>query len=215
LIGAGAALPARLLLEHPRAADLYPRYLAAGYHVTCGMLELMGAALARARGLAPDDAVAAGLVPYLERHLVEEMHHEDPGGALLEDIAALGLEAQRLAEEAASPKTASLIAAVHGKIARGHPVAVLGFLELEAFHTEMPTVELLIERTGLPRAGFRQLLLHAKLDRVHADELHRVIDSLPLEPRHEQLIGLCAVLAIGTVAEVLVDVVSARETAAV
>jgi len=44
-------LPARRLLQHPHAPEIYPRYLAAGYHVTCAMLELMEAALARAREL--------------------------------------------------------------------------------------------------------------------------------------------------------------------
>ena len=67
-------LPARRLLQHPHAPEIYPRYLAAGYHVTCAMLELMEAALARAREL--DDEISAGLVRYLERHLIEETHHE-------------------------------------------------------------------------------------------------------------------------------------------
>ena len=56
-----------MLLEHPRAAEIYPRYLAAGYHVTCAMLELMELALARAREL--DDDVSKGLARYLDRHL--------------------------------------------------------------------------------------------------------------------------------------------------
>ena len=43
----------------------------------------MEAALARARSLGPDDAVAAGLAGYLERHIPEEMHGDEPGGATL------------------------------------------------------------------------------------------------------------------------------------
>jgi hypothetical protein len=199
------ALPARLLLEHPRAGEIYPRYLATGYHVTCAMLELMEGALAQARQL--EDEVARGLARYLERHLVEEMHHEQPGGAVLEDLTALGADAERLVAEAASAKISGLVAAERGRIAE-HPVAVLGFLELEAFHTELPAVELLISKTGLPREGFAQLLLHAKLDAVHARQLHEVLDSLPLEPWHEQLVGLSALTTVGTVADALLDVVS-------
>jgi hypothetical protein len=199
------ALPARLLLEHPRAGEVYPRYLATGYHVTCAMLELMEAALARAVKL--DDEVAGALRAYLERHIVEEMHHEEPGGAVLDDLAALGVDAERLVAEAASPKITALVEAERGRISV-HPVAVLGFLELEAFHTELPTVELLISRTGLPRAGFAQLLLHAKLDAVHARQLHEVLDSLPLEPWQEELVGLSALTTVGTVADALLDVVS-------
>ena len=199
------ALPACLLLEHPRAGEVYPRYLATGYHVTCAMLELMEAALARAREL--DDQVARPLTAYLERHIVEEMHHDEPGGAVLDDLAALGFDAEQLVAQAASPKIAALVAAERGRIGE-HPVAVLGFLELEAFHTELPTVELLISRTGLPRAGFAQLLLHAKLDAVHARQLHEVLDSLPLEPWQEQLVGLSALTTVGTVADALLDVVA-------
>src|SRR5205814_10178994 len=150
------ALPARLLLEHPRAAEVYPRYLATGYHVTCAMLELMEAAFARAREL--DDPVAAGVEKYLGRHLVEETHHEEPGGAVLEDLRALGMNAERLVAEAASDKIAGLVATERGRIEDDHPVAVLGFLELEACHTRLPTIERLIARTGLPRAGFGQLI---------------------------------------------------------
>ena len=48
---------------------------------------------------------------------------------------------------------------------------------------------------------------HAKLDAVHARELDRVLDSLPLEPRHEQLIGLSALQTVALLAEVWLDVV--------
>jgi hypothetical protein len=51
-----------------------------------------------------------------------------------------------------------------------------------AYGAPGPTLERFIEKTGLPRDAFRQLLLHAKLDIVHARELQRVLDSLPLQP---------------------------------
>jgi hypothetical protein len=197
-----------MLLEHPRAGDIYPRYLAAGYHVTCAMLELMELALARAREL--DDDVSKGLARYLDRHLVEEMHHEDPGGAVLDDLRALGEDPERLVAEAATEKIDSLVTTEGARIREDHPVAVLGFLELEACHTRRDAVERLIAATGLPRKGFRQLLLHSRLDAVHAAELHDLLDSLPLEPRHERLIGLSALTTVGTVADALLDVVAER-----
>jgi hypothetical protein len=197
-----------MLLAHPRAAEIYPRYLAAGYHVTCAMLELMELALARAREL--DDEVSAGVVRYLDRHLVEETHHEDPGGAVLDDLRALGEDPERLIAETASAKVDALVASEGARIRDDHPVAILGFLELEACHTGRDAVERLIEATGLPREGFRQLLLHSRLDAVHAAELHEVIDSLPLETRHEELIGVSALTTLGAVADALLDVVSER-----
>jgi hypothetical protein len=201
-------LPGRLLLEHPHAAEIYPRYLGAGYHVTCAMLELMEAALARAREL--DDQVSAGLLRYLERHLVEETHHEDPGGAVLDDLRALGEDPEQLVAEMWSDKIAALVETERTRIREEHPVAILGFLELEACHTRRDTVERLIETTGLPREGFRQLLLHSRLDAVHAADLHDVLDSLPLEPRHERIVGASALSTVGAVADAMLDVVSGR-----
>ena len=204
-----AGLPGRLLLEHPRAAAIYPRYLAAGYQVTCAMLELMEVALDRAREL-DDEVSRAGLVAYLERHIVEEMNHEDPGGAVLDDLRALGEDAERLVAETASPKITALVEGERRRIRDEHPVAVLGFLEIEACHTRRDVVERLIAVTGLPRAGFGQLLLHSRLDAVHAAELHDVLDSLPLEPHHERLVGQSALTTVGTLADALLDVVSER-----
>ena len=174
------------------------------------MVPLMATALQRARELAPEDPVAEGLAAYLERHIPEEMHSDEPGGATLDDLEALGIDPVALQAQPPPPKIAALLGAQYFWIFHYHPVALLGFLELEAYHPHRPTLELFIEKTGLPRDGFRQLLLHAKLDAAHAAELHRVIDSLPLELHHEQLIGLSALQTIGLLAETWLDVVEER-----
>jgi Iron-containing redox enzyme len=175
------------------------------------MVPVMETALARARELSSADPVAAGLVPYLERHIPEEIHGNEPGAAALEDLEALGVDPVELRASLPPPEVAALVGAQYFWILHHHPVAVLGFLELESFHPHGPTVERLIERTGLPRAGFGQLLLHAKLDVAHARELHRVMDDLPLEPEHERLIGLSALQTIALLGEVLLDVVGGGE----
>ena len=101
---------------------------------------------------------------------------------MLDDLEAIGVDTLALRRGAPPPKIAAFVGTLFYWIWHRHPVAILGFLSLEAFHPYTEAVERLIEKTGLPRDGFRQLLLHAKLDVVHAEELHRVIDSLPLEP---------------------------------
>jgi Iron-containing redox enzyme len=171
------------------------------------MVPLMEAALERSRETAAQDPIAKGLIAYLERHIPEEMHGDEPGGATLDDLAALGIEPAMLHRDPPAPQVAALIGAQYYWIFHRHPVALLGFLELEAFHPDGPTVERLIERTGLPRDGFRQLIIHSKLDVVHARDLHELLDKLPLEPRHEQLIGLSALQTIGLLAEALLEVV--------
>lgn len=196
-----------MLLEHPRARELFPRFLATGYPVAEAMVPLMEAGLERAREAAPQDPVAQGLAVYLERHIPEEMHGDEPGGATLDDLAALGVDPDLLRRDPPAPQVAALIGAQYYWIFHRHPVAILGFLELEAYHPDGPTVERLIEVTGLPRDGFRQLILHSKLDVVHARDLHRLLDSLPLEPWHEHLIGLSALQTIGLLADALLEVV--------
>jgi hypothetical protein len=203
------ATPGRLLLEGPRARELCPRFLASGSYVTLAMVPLMETALERARVLAADDPVAGGLVGYLERHIPEELHGGAPGRAALDDLEALGVNTAALVARPPPPEMAALIGTLYFWICHRHPVAILGLLELEAFHPHAPTVERLIEKTGLPRDGFRQLLLHAELDAHHAEELHRVRDSLPLTPEHEQLVALSALqtmaLLIATWLDVLAD----------
>ena len=171
------------------------------------MVPLMETALERAQALAAHDPVADGLAAYLDRHIPEEMHSDEPGGAVLDDLEALGVDAAEVRAQLPPPKVADLVGAQYYWILHHHPVAILGFLELEAYHAQTATLERLIERTGLPRDGFRQFLLHAKLDVAHARELHRVLDSLPLEPWHERLITTSALQTIASVVDLLLDVV--------
>ncbi|HEY1358841.1 MAG TPA: iron-containing redox enzyme family protein [Thermoleophilaceae bacterium] len=203
-----------MLFGHPRARELFPRYMAAGYQLARTMVPLMEAALERARQLGPDDPVAEGLAAYLEKHIPEEMHGDEPGGAALDDLEALGVDRIALQAELPPPKLAALLGAQYFWIFHYHPVAILGFLHLEAYHPHRPSLEEFIERTGLPRDGFRQLLIHAKLDAVHAREFDRVLDSLPLEPRHEELIGLSAMQSAALLSEVWLDVVDVDGVAA-
>lgn len=173
----------------------------------------MEAALGRAQELVPGDRVAAGLAAYLERHIPEEMHGDVPGGALLDDLEALGVDPVALSTQLPPPKIAALVGAQYFWILHRHPVAVLGFLQLETFHPHGPTLERLIEKTGLPREGFRQLLLHAEVEVQHARELHSVLDSLPLQPQHEELIGLSALQTVALLTDALLDAVQAKPDA--
>ena len=200
--------PLEILLRHPDARELYPRCLTVAYHVSLAMIALMEAARERGRALAHDDPVAAGLAAYLEHHIPEEMHSDEPGGALLDDLAALGLDPDEVRALPTTPQIESLVTQQLAWIADDHPVTILGFLELEAHQADRATVDRLIEKTGLPRDGFRQLMLHARLDVVHARDLHDVLDSLPLTPDHERLVGSSALHTMYHVTRALLDVVA-------
>jgi hypothetical protein len=198
-----------MLFDHPLARELYPAYLAAGSYVALVMVPLMEAALERSRALAPTDRVAAGLAAYLERHIPEEMHGDEPGGDLLDDLAVLGVDTQALRVRPLPEKIAALIGTQLFRIHHAHPVTILGFLWPEVYPPRAASVERLIERTGLPRDGFRQLLVHSDVDLRHGKELQDVLDSLPLEPWHEQLIGLSALQTMAFLIDTWLDVVDA------
>ena len=170
------------------------------------MVPLMEAALKLARARGRRDKVASGLAAYLERHIPEEMHDEVPGDAVVDDLAALGLDPDEVRELPTTPQISDLVVAQLTLMSEEHPVAILGFLELEAHNADRDTVERLIAKTGLPREGFGQLLLHSRLDLVHAKELHEVIDSLPLKPEHERLIGLSALHTMSLVTDAFLAV---------
>jgi hypothetical protein len=208
LLGPALEWPGRLLSEHPRAAELYPRFLTVSAFLALATPPLLETALERARARGAEDAVAAGLAEYLERHIPEETHGEEPGRDVLSDLEALGVDTAALRAPPLPPKIAAIVGTHAFWIWHAHPVAILGFLEIEAYHPDRASVERLIDKTGLPREGFRQLLLHAELDVEHAAELHRVLDSLPLEPAHEQLIGLSALQTIALLSEVGLEIVA-------
>jgi Iron-containing redox enzyme len=203
----GYGVPLRLLLDEANAREIFPRCLLVAYHVSRSMVPLMEAALERARDLAPDDPVAAGLASYLERHIPEEMHSDEHGGAVVDDLAALGFDPDEVRALPTTPQVEALVAAQLEWMHSDHPVTILGFLELEAHQADRPTVERLIQKTGLPRDAFGQLLLHSRLEPVHARELHRVLDSLPLADRHERLIGLSALRTMAFITDAFLEAV--------
>jgi hypothetical protein len=138
------------------------------------------------------------------------MHGDEPGGASLDDLTVVGVDTDALRVGPLPEKIAALIGTQYFRILHAHPVAILGLLWLEAYPPYAPLVEQLIERTGLPRDGFRQLLLHSEVDVRHGAELHELVDALPLEPWHEQLIGLGALQTMSFLIDVWLDVLAGQ-----
>jgi Iron-containing redox enzyme len=196
LLGAGAKL-----VEHPKARELYPEYLIASHGVIRASVPVMETALERARALAEDDAVAAGLAAYLEKHADEEVGHDD---WLLEDLEALGRDRADAIARPPSAAIASLVGAAYYWILHYHPAAVLGYIALlEGYPPSIGEVDRWMATTGLPREAFRTLIRHAELDPLHRDELFEALDGLPLAPEHSAVIGLTALHSVHAFAELL------------
>ncbi len=176
------------LWASPQVAELYPRYLVTMHGVVRSATPLMDAALEQARRLAPDDPVAAALVPYLVHHAPEEAGHER---WILEDLRALGADPDEPARRVPPASVATLVGAQYYWLRHHHPVALLGHMAVIEGHPPQPGFAGRLRRaTDLPADAFRTIARHEQLDTSHARELVEVIDSLPLCAEHETMMGI-------------------------
>jgi hypothetical protein len=182
-----AAATARLWADE-RVRELYPQYLEIWHGVVRSAVPLIGAACERARELAPGDEVAAALVPYYEHHGPEEAGHDV---WLLEDLEATGGDREAALRRIPSPAVATLVGAQYYWLRHAHPVSLLGHMGVvEGYSPPVGLADRLQEATGHPRDAFRAIRRHERLDIKHKRELYELIDSLALQPRHEQLMGI-------------------------
>jgi hypothetical protein len=219
-MSAGERLRAKLELAYPavRASseriwcspfvrELYPVYLATMHGVVRSAVPLLEAACERARALAPDDEVAAGLVPYLAHHAPEEAGHDR---WLLQDLEALGGDPGEPLRRIPSTRVATLVGAQCYWLRHHHPVSLLGHMAfVEGYPPQPGFAERLRELTGYPAEAFRAIRRHERLDIGHRRELYETIDSLPLRPEHETLIGLSALHTMSSAIEVFEEIYAA------
>lgn len=207
LFSGGRAEASTAFWESPYLAQLYPELLKHAYAVIRASVPLLteAAAEARRRG----DAVSLGLAAYLEHHIPEETGHDD---WMREDLEVLGVPGEALDAEPPPILAASLVGAQVHWIRHGHPVAVLGYLAvLEGNPPDPALFESAARRTGLPLAAFRTYIAHARLDPGHRDELHAVLDALPLEPMHLKLLALSALHSCQVLEQVLRSLVARHQ----
>jgi len=195
-------------LGHSRIAALYPEYLITLHCVVRSSVPLMQAALDRAESMADSDPVAGDLTSYLAAHIEEERDHDQ---WILDDLERLGVERADVLARLPSHNVAALVGSQYYWVLHFHPVALLGYLMVSEGYPVAPSVvEELVERTGYPRDCFRMLAEHAELDPHHGEELDQLIDSLPLRPDLETLLGLSAMHTVGFMARCLDEVVESE-----
>src|SRR5690348_5191354 len=103
------AMPGAVLFAHAHPERVVPEMFSLLFYLPWTAVPLMQAALDRSRQLAAEDGVCARLVGYLEKHMVEEMHGDEPGGEMLEDLGALGVDTAALLAHPAPAKIAQLV----------------------------------------------------------------------------------------------------------
>jgi pyrroloquinoline quinone (PQQ) biosynthesis protein C len=187
-----------------RVRELYPMYLTIWHGVVRSAAAIIGAACDRARVLAPDDEVAAALVPYFEHHGPEEAGHDV---WLLEDIEALGGDRKAALERLPSPRVATLVGAQYYWLRHAHPVSLLGHMAVvEGYSPPAGFADRLMELTGYPRDAFRAIRRHERLDIKHKRELYELIDRLPLTREHEALMGIAGLHTLQSAVDVIEEI---------
>lgn len=187
---APASAAARAFWTHPQLAELLPEYLITVHSWARATVSLLEAARTCATGRAATDSVAAGLAPYLAKHIPEELRHDE---WFLEDLETLGIPRERVLARIPSPSVAAMVGSQYYWVLHIHPVALLGFLVvLEGYPASATELEAVIARTRLSRRAFRTLLEHSDLDRGHRDELFETLDGLPLTLQQSSLIAVSA-----------------------
>ncbi len=188
------------LVEHPRLRELWPEYLVIQHQIIRATVPLTLAAGEQARELR-DDPLAEPLATYLDEHVDEERGHDE---TLLDDLEPLGMTRTDVLARVPRPSVATLVGAQYYWLLHHHPLAFLGFVGvMEGFPPTEELVELLIDRTGYPPESFRTFAEHAELDPGHRDHLDRVLDTLPLTPEDEALLGVSAITTAGLAAQPL------------
>lgn len=178
------------VLTHPRLREFFADMLFVLYSTIWATVPLMKEALRVSRERSASDPVAAELVPYFKAHIAEELHHDE---WMLEDMETLGLNRAEILARIPPSGLAAAVGAQYYWIYHYHPVALLGyFAALETDPVPASVVEAAASESGLPRAAFRTLFLHAEHDFDHCADLNRLIDRLPLEPRHVKVMSISA-----------------------
>jgi Iron-containing redox enzyme len=197
------------LVQHPRVRELYPEYLIASHGIIRASVPLMHTALERARAAAGEDPVAAGLAAYLDKHVDEELGHDE---WLLDDLEVLGRSRAEILAQPPSAAVAGIVGPPYYWILHYHPAAVLGYIGLlEGYPPTIGEVDELMRRTGYGREAFRTLIRHAELDPLHRDEMHEALDGLPLSPDQSKVVGVTALHSVAAFTHMLTELVDRAE----
>ncbi|MFI0960820.1 iron-containing redox enzyme family protein [Streptomyces sp. NPDC021080] len=197
---------ARMWHSGPGLPDRYRRYLRAMHQVIRASVPLMERAAGRCEAL-PGDPVAGPLARYLRAHAEEERGHDD---WLLADAAATGTAPGELTGTVPPAPVAALVGAQYYWLEHSHPVALLGYIAVLEGNAPAPGLAgWLARETGLPRAAFETVRLHADLDDGHSTDLDLLIDRLPLDAAQRSLVAVSALHTVAALTELFERITAA------
>jgi len=149
---------------------------------------LMQRAAERCDQLEGTDKTAALLGGYYRQHISEELHHDTWA---LEDLKAAGCDPERILSITPSVEVARLVGTQYYWVNHHHPLMLLGYIAvLEAFPPADSKINEIRDGSGLPNSTFRTLRIHGDLDPTHSAEIDQTFNTLPLDQKHLEMVGL-------------------------
>lgn len=178
--------------SHPRIEEIFPLHLKRMYFNVRASRPLLQAAMRRSRELAAGCAVAKRLVPYFEKHIVEEEGHDE---WVLDDLGVLGINRKDVLSGIPPADTATLTGSQYYYIEEVHPVAMTAYQAVvEGSPPRAEFLDEIVARTSIPKEALGSFYKHARIDLHHRADLWATLDSLPLQPWHTALLGINAML---------------------
>jgi pyrroloquinoline quinone (PQQ) biosynthesis protein C len=178
------------IVNHPRLGEILPEVFIRMHWVIRFTVPLMLSTTEACRQRAESDPVAAALLPYLEEHTEEERGHDE---LLLQDLERIGVPRAEVLRRLPSPCLAAAQGAIHYWAVHHHPIALFGsMVPSECYPTSLETIDWIQQQTGYPREAFRTMEMHSTLDQAHAAEALVMLDSLPLNDWHHEVLGVAA-----------------------
>jgi len=190
LFGAALREARREFWDHPAAARMFPGLLFRMHCEARSTVHLLETAAVELERAAASDPVAPRVRAYFRELAAEERGHDD---WLLEALEALGVPRADVRARIPPATVAAVVGAQYYWMYHHHPIALLGFVKIvEGEPSTAAQIAWAVENKGLPPAAFRYHLAHVELEPLHNAKLDRLLDSLPLSPEHEAIIGVSA-----------------------
>jgi pyrroloquinoline quinone (PQQ) biosynthesis protein C len=148
---------------------------------------LMQFACLRCSQVREEKLLISDLMYYYEKHIREEIDHDE---WLLNDLEVIGVSRKEALSRKPLQAVAELVGSQYYWIYHWHPVCLLGYIAF--LEGDPPTKDFILklqEMSGYPHTAFSTLVKHSELDPHHRDDLNILLDSLHLTLEHERWIA--------------------------
>jgi hypothetical protein len=189
-----------MLPPKQNARAWFKDYLIVTYSIIRSSVPLMHAAYEQCSHLQEQTRLAIDLKGYYKKHIQEETNHDV---WLLDDLESISISRQESLSIKPSQAVAELVGSQYYWMYHWHPICLLGYISfLEGDPPGKEAIDQLKKTTGYPDTAFRTIVKHSDLDPYHRDDLNKLLETLPLETKHEQWITYNALYSANKLMEI-------------